>query len=125
MLTVHIHSNVCFTVISNIPAMRGLCSNNDRLHHYSDVRKGENPMRVYKIVQFFCYVCGIAFLIVTLTKRSTLQLSGVESFITLLLIVCGTLLFICVGTIGGVAGVLEQQRLSSRAGPVHTGRIVR
>ena len=72
-------------------------------------------MLVYKIIQFFCYVCGIAFLIVTLTKRSTLHLSDSESFMTLLLIVCGTLLFICVGTLGGIAGVLEQRRLTSRS----------
>ena len=61
-------------------------------------------MLVYKSVQFFCYLCGVAFLIATLTKRSTLLLSDAESFMTLLLIVCGTLLFVAVGTVSGVAG---------------------
>ena len=72
-------------------------------------------MLIYRIVQFFCYVCGITFLIVTLTKRSTLILTNAESFTSLLLIVCGTLLFICIGTVGGVAGGLEQLRLTSRS----------
>jgi len=70
-------------------------------------------MLVYKIVQFFCYFCGVAFLVLALNKRSALQLSDAESFTTLLLTVSGTLLFICLGTVGGVAGTLEQRRSSN------------
>jgi hypothetical protein len=67
-------------------------------------------MLAYRIAQFFCYLCGVAFLIIALNERSTLQLSDVEAFTTLLLTVCGTLLFICVGTVGGVAGAIEQRQ---------------
>jgi len=67
-------------------------------------------MVAYRIAQFFCYVCGVAFLIMALNERSTLQLSDVDAFTTLLLTVCGTLLFICIGTVGGVAGAIEQRR---------------
>ena len=69
-------------------------------------------MFAYRAVQFFCYACSIAFLIATLTKRSTLMLSDVESFVTLLLILCGTLLFIAVGTVSGIAGTWEQRRFT-------------
>ncbi len=70
-------------------------------------------MFVYKTVQYFCYICGIAFLIATLAKRSTLQLSEVESFMTLLLIVCGTLLFISLGTVSGAA--VQNRNLTNRS----------
>jgi hypothetical protein len=66
-------------------------------------------MLAYRVAQFFCYLCGVAFLIIALNERSALQLSDVEAFTTLLLTVCGTLLFICVGTVGGVAGAIEQR----------------
>ena len=72
-------------------------------------------MLVYKSVQFFCYVCGVAFLIAALARRSTLHLSDAESFMTLLLIVCGTLLFITVGTVSGVAGLWSQSRFTDRS----------
>ena len=68
-------------------------------------------MSVYKSVQFFCYLCGVVFLLAALTRRSTLALSDAESFMTLLLIVCGTLLFITVGTVSGVAGLWRQSRI--------------
>lgn len=67
-------------------------------------------MVAYRIAQFFCYVCGVVFLIMALNERSTLQLSDVDAFTTLLLTVCGTLLFICIGTVGGVAGAIEQRQ---------------
>lgn len=66
-------------------------------------------MIAYRIAQFFCYLCGVAFLFMALNERSNLQLSEVEAFTTLLLTVCGTLLFICIGTVGGVAGAVEQR----------------
>lgn len=67
-------------------------------------------MVAYRIAQFFCYLCGVAFLLMALNERSSLQLSEVEDFTTLLLTVCGTLLFICIGTVGGVAGAVEQRQ---------------
>ncbi|NQV24189.1 MAG: hypothetical protein HQ518_07450 [Rhodopirellula sp.] len=70
-------------------------------------------MLAYRIAQFFCYVCGVAFLLLALQERSQLQLSEVEAFTTLLLTVCGTLLFICIGSVGGVAGAIEQRQSSS------------
>ena len=63
----------------------------------------------YKIVQLFCYLCGVTFLVATYAKRSALQLSDAEAFTTLLMIVCGTLLFISVGTLAGVAGILQRR----------------
>lgn len=66
-------------------------------------------MVAYRIAQFFCYLCGVAFLFMALKERSSMQLSEVEAFTTLLLTVCGTLLFICIGTVGGVAGAVEQR----------------
>lgn len=71
-------------------------------------------MIVYKFAQMFCYLCGVVFLIVTLMKRASLQLADAESFATLLLIVCGTLLFMCLGTLGGIAGRVEQSTPASR-----------
>jgi len=52
-----------------------------------------------KLVQFLCYVCGIGFLTAAMMKRSTLIMTDVESFQSLLLIFCVTLLFICLGTL--------------------------
>ena len=54
-----------------------------------------------KIVQFFCYLCGVGFLIASLAKRSMLNMTEVESFLSLLMIFCVTLLFICLGTVSG------------------------
>lgn len=67
-------------------------------------------MVVYRVAQIFCYLCGVAFLVMALKERSSLHLSDVEAFTTLLLTVCGTLLFICIGTVGGVAGAVEQKQ---------------
>lgn len=53
---------------------------------------------LYKLVQFVCYLCGVGFLAASMAKRSTLNMTDVESFQSLLLIFCVTLLFICLGT---------------------------
>ena len=71
-------------------------------------------MSVYRWCQAFCYLCGVAFLLVMLWKRSSMQLTEIDSLLMLLLIVSGTLLFICLGTLSGLAGVLERQTVKSR-----------
>ena len=72
-------------------------------------------MLVYKTAQFLCYACSVAFLIAALIKRSTLRLTDVEAFMTLLLIVCGTLLFVSVGTVSGAAAFSGQRRLTDHS----------
>lgn len=66
---------------------------------------------IYQLSQYFCYLAGIGFLIAALMKRSQMALTEVESFLSLLLIVCGTLLLISIGMLGGLAGRLEGRRI--------------
>ncbi len=57
---------------------------------------------IYKLSQRLTYFCAVVFLIVSYHQRSTLDLSEGESFTSLLLIFCVTLLLICLGTLSGL-----------------------
>lgn len=67
---------------------------------------------LYKLVQYFCYLCSVGFLLASMTKRSTLNMTDAESFPSLLLIFCVTLLFVCLGTLTGQAAPIHVQAIS-------------
>lgn len=67
---------------------------------------------LYKLVQFSCYLCGVGVLIAGMAKRSALNMTDVESFQSLLLIFCVTLLFICLGTLSGQSTQLRSPAIS-------------